>query len=86
MAITLKIGMYMGEGSDQLPCESGIFTWNSYVTINAENLNFTCKLQRRFTYSRLFLNTVESPHSNLSVIYIFYNFLQPIASYSTFFI
>ena len=34
MAITLKIGKYMGEGSDQLPCESGIFTWNSYVTIN----------------------------------------------------
>ena len=34
MAIKLKIGMCMGEGSGQLPWESGIFTWNSYVTIN----------------------------------------------------
>ena len=33
-AVKLKIGMCMDEGSCQLPCESGIFTWNSYVTIN----------------------------------------------------
>ena len=57
MAVTLKIGMYMGEGSGQLPREFGIFTWNSYIN-KCRKLEFYMQITAAF-----YVLTVISEHS-----------------------